>query len=40
MPIACDAGSLMDEAVCQESCLTEEQLDAIIVWLLCQWANQ
>lgn len=40
MPIACDAGSLMESAKCLEGCLSDEQLDAIIVWLLCQWANQ
>lgn len=35
----CTPQTLLDAAKCLE-CLSEEQLDAIIVWLLCQWANQ
>lgn len=38
MPVSCDPVSLAEAAACFE-CLSEGQVDALFIYLLCQWAN-
>lgn len=38
MAIACDPVDLAAAAACFE-CLSDGQVDALLIYLLCQWAN-
>lgn len=40
MANSCEIADLIQNATCYSNCMNERMLDMVIIYLLCQWANQ